>query len=145
MFTGILRWKGARESGSIWWILYTQGLAWVVIFTLAEVPPVVLITLNLNCVYLSYIIPWLRTNEDVASEDPMSRMFIAPGVTIMSIGASRIYLGLINSATLNNHPVGAGDFKKRATETPIRFPAPLPQTYLTDDTSRSTHLERLDE
>ena len=54
----------------------------------------------------------------------------------MSIGASRIYLGLINSATVNNYPVGAVDLRKGATETPIRFPEYPPQTYLTDDTSR---------
>jgi hypothetical protein len=24
MFSGILRWKGSRERGGIWWLLYTQ-------------------------------------------------------------------------------------------------------------------------
>ena len=50
----------------------------------------------------------------------------------MSIGTTRIYLGLINCATLNNHPVGAVDVKKW-TETPILFPAPLPQSHFADD------------
>ncbi|KAH9999661.1 hypothetical protein BJV74DRAFT_882932 [Russula compacta] len=116
MFIGILRWQGARESGSIWWTLYTQGLAWVVVFTLAEVPPVVFIILNLNY--------------------PMDRMFMIPGITIMSIGATRIYLGLINSATFNNYPVKAVVIKKWATETPIRFHVPSSQSYLADDTLR---------
>ncbi|KAH9967702.1 hypothetical protein BJV74DRAFT_799473 [Russula compacta] len=64
MLTGVLRWKGARESGSIWPLLYKQGLAWVVVFTLAEVPPVVFLILNLNCVF-SPNIPWLRTHENM--------------------------------------------------------------------------------
>ncbi|KAH9999620.1 hypothetical protein BJV74DRAFT_822669 [Russula compacta] len=78
MLTGVLRWKEeVSESGSIWWLLYTQGVAWVIVFTLAEVPPMVFISLNLNY--------------------PMNQMFLTPGVIIMSIGASRLYLGLVDA------------------------------------------------
>jgi len=55
MLIGILRWKEVRQQGSVWWVLYMQGLAWVVVFTLAEVPPMVFIILNLNSVSISYL------------------------------------------------------------------------------------------
>ncbi|KAH9999660.1 hypothetical protein BJV74DRAFT_165734 [Russula compacta] len=102
MLTGVLRWKGGGEKGSIWWLLYTQGLAWVVIFTLAEVPPVVFIVLNLNYA--------------------MNRMFLIPAVVVMSIGASRIYLELVNSPEFNNPPVRATGVKEwGSSETRIQF------------------------
>ncbi|KAI9429303.1 hypothetical protein H4582DRAFT_2031065, partial [Lactarius indigo] len=48
MLTGLLRWENARQKGGIWWLLYTQGLAWIIIVAVAEVPIVVSILLNLN-------------------------------------------------------------------------------------------------
>lgn len=76
MLIGIMRWgRGtARRTGGILSLLYTQGITWVVVFTLAEVPPVVFITLNLN--------------------DPMNLMFLDLGLIIMSFGASRMHRGL---------------------------------------------------
>jgi len=82
MLAGLLRWRNSRRRGGIWWILYTQGLAWVVIFTLAELPSVIFIVLNLN--------------------DPTIRMFLVPEVVSMTICASRMHLGL--SAALHGHP-----------------------------------------
>ncbi|KAH9041778.1 hypothetical protein EDB85DRAFT_1381440 [Lactarius pseudohatsudake] len=48
MLTGLLRWENARRKGGIWWLLYTQGLAWMIIVTVAEAPITVFILLNLN-------------------------------------------------------------------------------------------------
>ncbi|KAI9432550.1 hypothetical protein H4582DRAFT_2083474 [Lactarius indigo] len=48
MLTGLLRWENARQKGGIWWLLYTQGLAWIIIVAVAEAPIVVFILLNLN-------------------------------------------------------------------------------------------------
>ncbi|KAI9429915.1 hypothetical protein H4582DRAFT_2022136 [Lactarius indigo] len=48
MLTGLLRWENARQKGGIWWLLYTQGLAWMIIVAAAEAPIVVFILLNLN-------------------------------------------------------------------------------------------------
>ncbi|KAH9953338.1 hypothetical protein BC827DRAFT_1249118 [Russula dissimulans] len=45
MLIGALRWHNSRR-GRIWWLLYMQGLAWVAIFTLAELPSVVLCMLD---------------------------------------------------------------------------------------------------
>ncbi|KAH9002786.1 hypothetical protein EDB86DRAFT_2827162 [Lactarius hatsudake] len=36
MLIGLLRWEYAHHRGGIWWLLYTQGLAWMIIVTLAE-------------------------------------------------------------------------------------------------------------
>ncbi|KAH9999664.1 hypothetical protein BJV74DRAFT_166064 [Russula compacta] len=114
MFIGVLRWKGARDGGGLWWLLYTQGLAWVVTFTLAEVPPVVFIILNLNYA--------------------MNRMFLIPAMTIMSIGASRIYIGLVNSVPVINYSAGPVAVKEwaRPASTQIRFPNPSEPSSFTE-------------
>jgi len=85
MLAGVLRWKEPRMKGGIWWLLYTQGLAWVVAFALADVPPVVFIFLNLN--------------------DAMNRMFPFPSLIVMAIAALRTYQGLVNSTTYNGSPM----------------------------------------
>ncbi|KAH9041786.1 hypothetical protein EDB85DRAFT_2286215, partial [Lactarius pseudohatsudake] len=74
MLTGLLRWENARQKGGIWWLLYTQGLAWMIIVTVAEAPITVFILLNLN--------------------DSMNLMFQLPALITMTIGASRVYRGL---------------------------------------------------
>ncbi|KAI0295834.1 hypothetical protein B0F90DRAFT_1748770 [Multifurca ochricompacta] len=53
MLVGLLLWNESRQGGGIWGLLYKQGLAWVVIVTLAEVPAAVFITLNLNVVIMA--------------------------------------------------------------------------------------------
>lgn len=74
MFIGLLRWENSHQRGGIWWLLFTQGLAWIIIVIVAEVPVTVFILLNRN--------------------DPMNLIFQVPALIIMSIGASRIYRGL---------------------------------------------------
>ncbi|KAH9030074.1 hypothetical protein EDB84DRAFT_1579032 [Lactarius hengduanensis] len=74
MLIGLLRWENARLKGGIWWLLFTQGLAWMIIVTVAEAPITVFILLNLN--------------------DPMNLMFQLPALITMTIGASRVYRGL---------------------------------------------------
>ncbi|KAH9969912.1 hypothetical protein BC827DRAFT_47296 [Russula dissimulans] len=48
MFAGLLRWHNSRRRGGIWWLLYTQGLARAVVFTLAGLPTVIFVMLDLN-------------------------------------------------------------------------------------------------
>jgi len=87
MLIGVLRWQEARRKGGVWWLLYTQGLVWVVVLTVAEVPPVIFIILDLN--------------------DPMNLMFLTTGLIIMSICASRMYRGLADHLMVNAPPVRA--------------------------------------
>ncbi|KAI0316407.1 hypothetical protein OF83DRAFT_1084284 [Amylostereum chailletii] len=75
MLIGLLRRREARKFG-LWQILWTQGLIWLVLATIAEVPSVVFIGLNLN--------------------PPMNIMFLTPQTIILLIGATRMYRGLVN-------------------------------------------------
>lgn len=47
VIVGLLRWRN-RGKGGLWKLLFTQGLAWVVVTLVAEIPPLVFILLNLN-------------------------------------------------------------------------------------------------
>ncbi|KAI0256381.1 hypothetical protein BJV78DRAFT_461835 [Lactifluus subvellereus] len=85
MLVGLLRWKNARQTCGVWWFLCTQGLVWVALLTLAEVPPTVFIILNLN--------------------DPLNLMFQVLALIIMAVGASRIYRGLADHAGFNRYLV----------------------------------------
>jgi len=90
MITGVFRWKGlegVQERDGILWLMYKQGLAWVVLFTFSEVPPLVFIVLDLG----SY----------------MDIMFLPPAAIAMAVGASRLYLGLVNGAALRSPSVDA--------------------------------------
>lgn len=98
---GILRWKEARQKVGTWRLLYSEGLTWVVVFTLANVPPVVFIILNLN--------------------DPMNRMFIVPGMIVMSIGAVRMHRGITDRVALCGHQSEIVDTEKQSIQTTIQF------------------------
>jgi len=82
MLAGILRWHNIRRRGGMWWLLYTQGLGWVAVFTLTGLPSVVFFVLDLN--------------------DPLDQMFLGLEIIAMTICASRMHLGL--SAALHGHP-----------------------------------------
>ncbi|KAI0250163.1 hypothetical protein BJV78DRAFT_612370 [Lactifluus subvellereus] len=79
----------ARQQGSILRFLYMQGLAWAVVFTLAEVPPVIFIILNLN--------------------DYMNVMFPTAGLIFTAIGASRLHRRLTDYLRPNGSPVRGVD------------------------------------
>ncbi|KAH9969856.1 hypothetical protein BC827DRAFT_1151773 [Russula dissimulans] len=104
MLFGILRWKDVW-NGRIWWILYTQGLVWVVVITLAHVPSLIFIILNLN-------------DPMNLPSTPTPQMFTIPGFVVLSIGASRMYRGLVESAALN---VDVVSLDVRSPKTDIRF------------------------
>ncbi|KAH8994749.1 hypothetical protein EDB86DRAFT_1244775 [Lactarius hatsudake] len=82
MLIGLRRWKNASKSFGVWGLLYTQGLIWVMIVTLAEIPPTVFILLNLN--------------------DPMNMIFQALSLIITALGAARLYRGLIDYPASNS-------------------------------------------
>ncbi|KAI0064864.1 hypothetical protein BV25DRAFT_1822618 [Artomyces pyxidatus] len=83
MLFGLLRYRNAgMVRGGIWKILYNQGLLWVVVVTVAEVPPTVFIILNLN--------------------DALNLMFQVPELVIMAIGATRIYRSLAEFSSISD-------------------------------------------
>ncbi|KAI0061204.1 hypothetical protein BV25DRAFT_1827081 [Artomyces pyxidatus] len=85
MLLGLLN---ARQGGSgsfgIWRMLFKQGLMWLALATVAEVPPAVFILLNLN--------------------DAWNLMFQTPTFIVMSIAATRMYRELtdFNSVTYSH-------------------------------------------
>ncbi|KAI0045769.1 hypothetical protein FA95DRAFT_1680248 [Auriscalpium vulgare] len=76
MLAGLLRTRQKAGSFTIWRVLYTQGLVWLVVATVGELPPLILIQLNLN--------------------DPWNLMFQVPGLMIMAICSTRMYRDLFN-------------------------------------------------
>ncbi|KAI0062695.1 hypothetical protein BV25DRAFT_1899739 [Artomyces pyxidatus] len=99
MLFGLLRWRKASNGlvGGIWRLLYTQGIWWIAVVAIAEIPPSVFILLNLN--------------------DPFNLMFQVPGLIIMAIGAARIYRRLADYSSIDdlqissivNHTVTPGE------------------------------------
>jgi len=70
MLSGLRRYGEAGMFG-LWRFLYNQGLFWLALVTIAEIPPTVFIILNLN--------------------DYLNLMFQVPELIMMAVGASRIY------------------------------------------------------
>ncbi|KAH9067630.1 hypothetical protein EDB87DRAFT_14857 [Lactarius vividus] len=96
MLAGLQRWNNAPKACGVRRFLRTQGLIWVVIVTLVELPPTVFIFLNLN--------------------DPMNLIFQALALVVTPLGAARLYRGLIDYPTSNslvkvvNEPHGEHSF-----------------------------------
>ncbi|KAH9044175.1 hypothetical protein EDB84DRAFT_1559033 [Lactarius hengduanensis] len=77
MLIGLLR-HAHRSSTGIWYLLYQQSLAGI-----AEIPPVVFLILDLN--------------------DPWNEMFTGVAITILSIGAARMYRALSKRGSLTEY------------------------------------------
>ncbi|KAH8976845.1 hypothetical protein EDB86DRAFT_3014117 [Lactarius hatsudake] len=101
MLTGLLRWENAHQRGGVWWLLYTQGLAWMMIVVVAEALVTVFVLLNLN--------------------DPVDRMFQIPALITMTICASRVYRGLANYFLPDEANI---QMSGRLSEPPIRYLVP---------------------
>ncbi|KAH9031788.1 hypothetical protein EDB85DRAFT_1890990 [Lactarius pseudohatsudake] len=67
MLVGLLRWN--IRSGDIFQLMYAQGLAWVLVVALAEIPPAVFIALNLERRY-EYGVPGCRAGHYVDRRMP---------------------------------------------------------------------------
>ncbi|KAH8990024.1 hypothetical protein EDB86DRAFT_3104211, partial [Lactarius hatsudake] len=100
MLTGLLRWENVHQRRGVWWFLFTQGLAWMIIVVLAEALITVFILLNLN--------------------DAMNLMFQVPALLTMTICASRMYRGLADYFLRNE----ANEHISARLSKPMRFFAP---------------------
>jgi len=78
MLIGLLRYAN-RSSTGIWKVLYQQCIIWIFLAGIAEVPVVVFLILNLN--------------------DAWNEMFTGAAITILSIGAARMYRSLSGCLT----------------------------------------------
>ncbi|KAH9015575.1 hypothetical protein EDB84DRAFT_1567634 [Lactarius hengduanensis] len=77
MLTGLLRWENAHQRGGIWWLLFTQGLAWMITVVLAGTPTTIFILLNLNGVYFFHTTSFGVHQKSIFT-DPMNLMFQIP-------------------------------------------------------------------
>jgi len=87
MLQGLLRWEPEGRFG-LWRFLWNQGLVWVLLAVITEVPILVFLWLNLNQV--------------------MNLMLLLPGTLILIIGATRIYRNL--SQFTNSYQPGGSYF-----------------------------------
>lgn len=76
MLWGVMR---TKNEGNLWRLLYHQGVVWTALATIAEVPTVTFLELNLN--------------------DPMNLIFQPVTLTILNIGATRLYRDLATFGT----------------------------------------------
>ncbi|KAI0257954.1 hypothetical protein BC834DRAFT_976124 [Gloeopeniophorella convolvens] len=94
---GLLRWNGEWSARGIRRFLYNQGLIWLVVVTLSDVPMVVFILLDLNGAYRErrralYISLLLMRRRRLL--DPLNLMAQVPALVMMALGAAHIYRGL---------------------------------------------------
>jgi len=82
MLIGLLRHAHGSSTG-IWHLLYQQCIIWIVLAGLAEIPPVVFLILNLN--------------------DAWNEMFTGVSITILAIGAARMYRSLCRHGSLTEY------------------------------------------
>ncbi|KAI0317317.1 hypothetical protein OF83DRAFT_152486 [Amylostereum chailletii] len=78
MFVGLQKRRMAGSSSGLWRRLYHQGLVWLILAIMTELPAVVFLAINLN--------------------PPLDLVFASPAMILMSIGAARMYRGLLNSS-----------------------------------------------
>ncbi|KAH9036718.1 hypothetical protein EDB83DRAFT_2677898 [Lactarius deliciosus] len=81
MLTGLRRYGDVGMYG-LWRFLHRQGLLWLVLVTVAEIPTTVFIILNLN--------------------DYFNLMFQTPELIMMAVGASRIYRSLADYSSMTD-------------------------------------------
>ncbi|KAH9954845.1 hypothetical protein BC827DRAFT_921301 [Russula dissimulans] len=76
MLLGLLRWRFESGGGgsSVGRFLWTQGLIWIFLVTIAYIPPVVFFLLDLNA--------------------PFNMMFQTPTLSVLTIAATRMYRSL---------------------------------------------------
>ncbi|KAH9032859.1 hypothetical protein EDB85DRAFT_1163248 [Lactarius pseudohatsudake] len=77
MLTGLLRCENAHQRGSVWWLLYTQGLAWMIIVVMAEALITVFILMNMNGVHFFHATRF-GVHQRTVFTDAMNLMFQVP-------------------------------------------------------------------
>lgn len=82
MLIGLLR-SAHKSSTGIWYLLYQQCIIWIFLAGVAEIPPVVFLALNFN--------------------DPWNEMFTGLELTILTIGAARMYRSLTKQGSFTDY------------------------------------------
>ncbi|KAI0315763.1 hypothetical protein OF83DRAFT_1084733 [Amylostereum chailletii] len=90
MLVGLFRRREASRFG-VWKMLWKQGLVWMVLATVAELPSVIFLSYNFNVA--------------------MNLMFLTPEMTILLVGATRMYRQLSNFLSPKYAPSIRLDFR----------------------------------
>ncbi|VDC03651.1 unnamed protein product [Peniophora sp. CBMAI 1063] len=112
MLTGLLRLRHDLSHSSLWQLLWNQGIVWLLLATIAEVPTVIFLWLNLNQV--------------------MNLMFFAPELIILVIGATRMYRALSTHYTETVNPTVSYKWNARRTEVELSDFSAESRTNLSD-------------
>ncbi|KAI9453602.1 hypothetical protein F5148DRAFT_1289011 [Russula earlei] len=78
-------------------ILWNQGVIWLLLATIAEVPPTIFIYLDLNGAVYSFPVFYMRVSRltpVLKITDPFNLMFQFPGLITLAIAATRMYRSL---------------------------------------------------
>jgi len=110
MVIGLLRMRiHGAGTFSLGQLLWKQGIIWLLLATVADLPPVVFICLNLN--------------------NAFNMMFLMPSMIIMSIAATRMYRSLVDF--LSNHVAMDSEPPRRightASNAKLTFAVPTPK------------------
>ncbi|KAI0256380.1 hypothetical protein BJV78DRAFT_1151128 [Lactifluus subvellereus] len=90
MLSGLRRYRESGKVG-IWGLLYRQGLLWIVLVTVAEIPSAGTSLLRFAC----------GANISFPMQtDYFNLMFQTPELIMMAVGASRIYRGLADYSSM---------------------------------------------
>ncbi|KAI0047549.1 hypothetical protein FA95DRAFT_1678996 [Auriscalpium vulgare] len=103
MFFGLLRWRPMGQRGGVFELLYHQGFMWMFVLAGAHIPPMVMYGLDID--------------------DPWNITFTVSATFLTTIGATRLYRGLLDyssvrdlelfSARQSNHAAAAAEAGKR--------------------------------
>ncbi|KAI0064917.1 hypothetical protein BV25DRAFT_1914069 [Artomyces pyxidatus] len=111
MLVGLLV-KGDAARFGIWRMLYHQGLLWLVLAMVAELPTIILLFKNIN--------------------DPWNLMFQTPALLTMVIGATRMFRALTNYSTNS-------EYGSRSNAPADRTAPPMSSLNFTSGRSGATH------
>jgi hypothetical protein len=106
MLVGLLRLNRNGVMGGFGQLLWKQGLVWLFLATVAEVPPVVFLVLNLN--------------------GPLNLMFQTPALIGMTIAATRMYRSLTDFSDSGQSRSSFDTYATQITDTKQIFELQLP-------------------
>ncbi|KAI0295830.1 hypothetical protein B0F90DRAFT_1820271 [Multifurca ochricompacta] len=91
----------------LWRLLYNQGLFWILLVTVAEIPPTAGMGMGADIPCLSHrlfqhaiVRPSLRRSIKIHQLSSVAQMFQTPELIMMAIGASRIYRSLADYTSM---------------------------------------------
>ncbi|KZV75858.1 hypothetical protein PENSPDRAFT_680834 [Peniophora sp. CONT] len=113
MLTGLLRLRNGLSHSGLWRLLWNQGLIWLLLATIAEVPTVVFLWLNLN-----QVMNLVRLSLSIVMAKILraTQIFFAPELIILVVGSTRMYRALSTHYTDSVDPSVTYKWNTRSTD-----------------------------